>query len=196
VFVRSRCAAAFAVLTAGLLLGACADNTTQWFSKPLNVFSNNLSYTYSQLDEVKFDRPIGPGDLIEANGACPHYVPTAPASAPPAAAPSNPGEAPPPPPDPALFAGGIALGMSECEVVSHLGAPNVVNLGTNPNGSRSAMLSFIGGPRPGVYRFESGRLTEMDRVAAPAPPPEPEKKKVAKKKPAKPPEAPPAGDKS
>jgi hypothetical protein len=58
------------------------------------------------------------------------------------------------------------------------------------------MLSFIGGPRPGVYRFESGRLTEMDRVAAPALPPEPEKKKVAKKKPAKPPEAPPAGDKS
>ncbi len=195
-FVRWRSAAAFAALTAGFLLSGCADNTVQWFSKPLNVFSNNFGYSYSQLDEVKFDRPIAPGDLIEANGACPHYVPTAPAPAPPAAAPSNPGEAPPPPPDPALFAGGIALGMSECEVVSHLGAPNVVNLGTNPNGTRSAMLSFSSGPRPGVYRFESGRLTEMDRVAAPALPPEPEKKKVAKKKPPKPPEAPPSGDKS
>jgi hypothetical protein len=195
VFVRSRSAVTFATLTVAYFLGGCgADTTNQYFSKPLNLFGGS-GYTYAQLDDTRIDRPIGAGDLIEADGGCPHYVPTAPAPPPPAA-PANPGEAPPPPPDPSLFSGGVALGMGECEVVSHLGQPTAVNLGTNPNGTRSASLTFNGGPRPGLYRFESGRLVEMDRIAAPPPPPEPEKKKVAKKKPPKPADAPSSGDKS
>jgi hypothetical protein len=194
VFVRSRFAVAFAALTGAASLGGCADSTNQWFSKPLNMFGSS-GYTYSQLDDVKFDRPIGANDLVEANGTCPRYVPVASAPPqPPPTAPANPGE-PPPPPDPSLFSGGVALGMSECEVVSHLGQPTAVNLGANPNGTRSAVLTFNSGPRPGVYRFSSGHLAEMDRVAVPAPPPEPERK-VAKKKPPKPAGTQPSGDKS
>jgi hypothetical protein len=45
-------------------------------------------------------------------------------------------------------------------------------------------LTFKSGPRPGLYRFNSGRLAEMDRVEVPPPPPQPEKKKTVKKKPA------------
>ena len=74
--------------------------------------------------------------------------------------------------------------MSECDVVARLGQPTAVNLGSNPNGTRSAILTFKSGPRPGLYRFNSGCLAEMDRVEVPPPPPQPEKKKTVKKKPA------------
>lgn len=80
-----------------------------------------------------------------------------------------------------LLGEGVSLGMSECEVVYRAGAPGNVQIGKGPGGVRTAVLTFPSGPRAGVYRFEAGRLMEMDRVeepAAPAP-------KVAKKKPAK-----------
>jgi hypothetical protein len=41
-------------------------------------------------------------------------------------------------------------------------------------------LTFNAGPRPGVYRFVRGTLTEMDRAAQASNPPPPEKKKAAK----------------
>jgi hypothetical protein len=71
--------------------------------------------------------------------------------------------------------------MSECEVVWRAGAPNNVELGKNPNGERSAVLTFDSGPRAGIYRFEGGRLMEMDSVGPVQAPPQ-----VAKKKPGKP----------
>ena len=49
-------------------------------------------------------------------------------------------------------------------------------------GSRSLVLTYNAGPRPGIYRFENGRLSEMDRVEGPPPAAD---KKAAKKKPAK-----------
>lgn len=79
-----------------------------------------------------------------------------------------------------LLGGGIALGMSECEVVYRAGSPTSVQLGRTPNGDRTAALTFNAGPRPGIYRFEGGRLTDMDRVEAPPSP------VVAKKKAVKP----------
>jgi hypothetical protein len=79
-----------------------------------------------------------------------------------------------------LLGGGVALGMSECDVVARAGAPSQVQLGKNPNGDRTAVLTFTGGPRAGIYHFERGGLMSMDRVAAPAPPPQAVKKKAAK----------------
>jgi hypothetical protein len=76
-----------------------------------------------------------------------------------------------------LLGGGIALGMSECEVVYRAGSPTSVQIGRNPNGDRTAALTFNAGPRPGIYRFEGGRLADMDRVEAP---PEVAKKKAVK----------------
>jgi len=190
VFVRSNCATAVAGLATALALSGC-DNPTA-FSKPLNLFGNNLGYTYSQLDQAKLDRPITADNLIDANGACPRYA--APAPPPPAGNPSD--NSAQPADANALLSGGVALGMSECEVISHLGQPNAFNVGANPNGTRSVVLTYNVGVRPGVYRFNSGRLAEMDRVEAP-PPPAPEKKVAkTKKKPAKPAEPPATGDKS
>jgi hypothetical protein len=158
------------------------DTSGAWFSKPLNLFGANLGYTYSQLDEAKMDRPITANDLISANGACPRpAVPTAAQTAsgsPDASAANSPDTA-------ALLGGGVAIGMSECDVVARLGQPTAVNIGRGPNGDRAVALTFNSGPRPGVYRFAGGKLKEMDHVELPSPPPEPAKKKVVKKKPEK-----------
>ena len=177
-FARLSRVAGFAALTGTLALAGC-DSSAQWFAKPL--LKNNLNYTYSQLDENKQNRPVTQNDLVDANGACPSYVAAAPAQS----AGANSSDALPAD-QAALIGAGVALGMSECDVVSRLGAPNAVNLGRYPNGLRSAILTYNGGARPGVYRFESGRLSEMDRVEAPPPPPAPEKKVAKKKTPPKP----------
>ena len=89
-----------------------------------------------------------------------------------------------------LLGGAIALGMTECDVVYRAGAPSNVQIGSNPNGARSAVRTYNGGPRPGIYRFEAGRLADMDRVevAEAKPVPKPKKPKLAKKKPAPPPQ--------
>ena len=177
---RSKGSAAFAALTVALALGGCADNTAAWFSKPLALSGNNVGYTYSQVGEARADRPVTANDLADANGACPNFAAPSAPQAPPgngdagSAAPSD---------TSTLLGAGVALGMSECDVVARLGAPTAVNLGQNPNGSRNTILTFKSGPRPGLYRFNSGRLSEMDRVELP-PPAQPEKKKIVKKKPA------------
>src|SRR5208282_3321300 len=172
VFVRSSRSGALVTLAMAAALAGCAgtdfDTTGSWFAKPLDVFGRNAGYTYAQLDRSKQERPITANDLVDANGACP--TPAVPA----AAAPDS------------LLGGGIAIGMSECDVVARVGLPSAVNLGRNPNGDRSAVMTFKGGARPGVYRFVAGRLTEMDRVdEPPPPPPQPAKKKPVKTTPAK-----------
>jgi len=178
VLARSNGAVAMVVVSAALSLAGC-DDTARWFAKPLNPFNAPVGYTYSSLGDVRVDRVVTANDLVDANGACPNYV----APAPPPSASASPGEGAQPPQDSAaLFNGGVALGMSECDVVSRLGQATAVNFGTGAHGSRTVMLTFNAGPRPGIYRFDNGRLSEMDRVEGPPPAAE---KKAAKKKPAK-----------
>jgi hypothetical protein len=188
VLARPNCAAALAALTIALLLTGCADDNAKWFAGPNPFNTAKGGYTYSSLGETRQDRPITQNDLIDANGACPNYVPAAPSAS------ANPGAGAPPSPDTAaLLGGGVALGMSECDVVNRLGQPTAVNPGSNANGSRSLILTYKSGPRPGVYRFEGGRLSEMDRVETlPAAP----EKKTTRKKPATSSEQPKAGNKS
>jgi hypothetical protein len=193
VFVKSYCSGAF-VLTVVLALGGCANNdfdtSAAWFAKPIDVFGSKGGYTYSNLaDSTKEQRSVTANDLIDANGACPAApAPATPAAqSQPQAKSANAADGAQVSADMAsLIGGGIAIGMSECDVVGRLGQPSRVNFGNNPNGNRSLVLSYSSGARPGDYRFVAGRLTEMDRIDVPVPPPEPAKKKIAKKKPAKP----------
>ena len=174
--IRSGALAALAL--AGALSG-CADSgvgSAGLFRKPLDVAGRSSGYTYSDLQESRQSRPVSDSDLVDASGSCP-----AAAAAPPAAAggraggPGAPGGYVP------ALGEGVGLGMTECEVVSRAGAPNSVQLGRNPNGDRTAILSYQSGPRPGIYHFERGRLMQMDRVEV-APPP-PQKKPAKTKKP-------------
>ena len=135
---------------------------TRWFDKPLNPFKAPSGYSYSSLGDARVDRPITANDLMDASGACPNYAP-----------PASPGRprAPPPQDGAALYGGGVALGMSECEVVCRLGRADVRELGAAPNAGREALwLTYQTGPRPGIYRFGGGRLAEMDRVEGQPPP--------------------------
>jgi hypothetical protein len=172
-------------LAVALALGGCAnvdfENKDAWFSKPFQVVSRAGGYTFSDLQEAKErTRPITANDLVAANGSCP--PPPAVQQAPAAAAANQPGSAPAASDPSTLLGGGIALGMSECDVVFRAGAPNAVQIGKNPNGDRTAVVTFNSGPRPGIYHFEAGALMEVERVQTTAPAPA----QTAKKKPASP----------
>jgi hypothetical protein len=187
-FVSSRFGALAAVAIVFALSG-CGNfdfDTSQFFSKPLDFVGHAGGYTFSELQETRQERPITPNDLVQQNGACP--APPAPpqeqASPNSPALPNNPGATPAAAADTdSLLGAGISLGMSECDVVYRAGQPSGVQLGQSPNGERTAVLTFQTGVRSGIYRFERGRLVEMDRVAEqPSPPPQAAKKKPAKTK--------------
>jgi hypothetical protein len=159
------------------------DTSQAWFSKPLDVTGRNAGgYTFSELAETKQrERPITANDLVDSRGACAAAAPQ------PQAGPGSQNASPAAPADTgSLLGGGVALGMSECDVVFRAGVPNAVQLGKNPNGDRTAVLTYNAGPRPGVYHFERGGLTQMDSVqqaaAAALQPAQPVKKKTKPQK--------------
>jgi hypothetical protein len=175
--------------TTALVLCGCAnveyENKDAWFAKPFEIVSRKGGYTFSELQETKERaRPITANDLVDGNGSCPapQVSQQAPQQAPAAAAAANQAPGVPPAADTnSLLGGGVALGMSECDVVFRAGSPSAVQVGKGPNGDRTAVLTFNSGPRPGIYNFAGGALTEVERVqGAPAPP----SAQVAKKKPA------------
>lgn len=172
---------ACAALAIGVALGGCANvdlsESGGWFRKPIDLYGRNSGYTYSELGESRKQRIITANDLVDGNGACPASA----APQPQPVASGGPGVAPTAAPESAsLLGGGVSLGMSECEVVARAGRPNSVQFGKNPNGDRTAVLTYSSGPRPGIYHFERGALMQMDRVAEPAPVPQTTKKKPVK----------------
>jgi hypothetical protein len=158
------------------------DQNERWFSRSLDLTGKTGGYTFAELQESSRNRALTANDLVDANGAC-APLPAAVAAPEPTAAQ---GAAPiPTEAAPTLLGQGIALNMSECDVIYRAGAPSSVQLGKNQNGDRNLVLTYNGGPRPGIYHFDGGRLVDMDRVEVAAPPPEP--KVAKKKKPVKPP---------
>jgi hypothetical protein len=80
-------------------------------------------------------------------------------------------------------AGGIALQMTECDVVRRAGPVEKIDIGSDERGERAVTLTYLRGPWPGIYRFTGGRLVSIER--APGPPPAPAKApKASTKKPA------------
>jgi hypothetical protein len=78
--------------------------------------------------------------------------------------------------------GGIALGMTECDVVRRAGLPGNVNIGVGDRGGRNVVLTYLSGTWPGIYTFDSGRLKIVDRAPVPETPAKsPAKKQKAKK---------------
>src|SRR5262249_45775551 len=63
-----------------------------------------------------------------------------------------------------LVAGGIALGMTECQTVQRAGVPANVSISAGDKGERKAVLTFLSGPWPGIYTFTDGRLKVIDRA--------------------------------
>lgn len=189
----SKQSGAFAALMLAVALSGCAnpdvfDSNERWFSHPFDLSGRNGGYTFSELKETNDrNRPVGPNGLVSPSGACPPPPALAAAPAPVATGPGViPNGAPPEAAAPSLLGAPVALGMTECQVVDRAGAPSAVQIGTNPKGDRTALVTFDSGPRPGIYHFERGRLMDMDRVAVAVPPPKAMKKRKAVKKPKKP----------
>jgi hypothetical protein len=179
---------AFCALMLAVALSGCAnvntfDQNERWFARPFDWTGQNGGYAFSELQETqKRQQAVGPGDLVDANGSCPP-APSAPIpAAPPTTVGEGPGVMPVAPPTDSLLGQGIGLGMTECDVVWRAGAPSSVQIGAGRSGTRTAVLTFNSGPRAGIYRFEGGRLMDMDGIqtAETAPP---VKKRVARKRP-------------
>jgi hypothetical protein len=172
-------------LAIAVALGGCAnvdyENKDAWFAKPFEFVSRKGGYTFSELQESRDrTRPIAANDLVAPNGSCP---PPAAQQAPAAAVATQTGNAPAATDTSTLLGGGIALGMSECDVVFRAGAPSAVQIGNAANGDRTAVLTFNSGPRSGIYHFQAGALTEVDRGQTAAAPAQTAKKKPAAPKP-------------
>jgi len=144
---------------------------SDWFNRPSRIFNSNLSLETPPLSE---QRSVAPDDLISADGYCSGMAPPVDANAmterevsaqPAPAAPTRPA--------------GIALGRTECEVARYAGHPDNVELSNDPRGNRIAVMTFLKGPRPGIYRFVGGRLSSVDRAPVPV---APEKPKAKQKK--------------
>jgi hypothetical protein len=160
-------------------LGGCAnvdlENKDAWFSKPFQFASNKGGFTFSELQESKVrGQPITANDQVEANGSCP--PPATQQAA--AAAPNSPDGVSPATDTSASLGGGIALGMSECDMVFRAGAASDIQIGGNPNGDRTTVLTLNSGPHPGIYHFKGGALIDIERG-----PTRPPLMQTAKKKP-------------
>jgi len=123
------------------------------------------------------DRPVGSmaGDLANA----PMSAATPVSANPNASLPEQPPGAP-------QVTGGVALGMSECDVVRRAGQPGNVNIGAGDKGDRKVVLTYLTGIWPGIYTFSDGRLKEVNRAPVAETPAKPPAKKKNAKKPVKP----------
>jgi hypothetical protein len=148
-----------------------------WFSRSGRLFIKNVSIETPPLTP---DKPVTPDDLISADGLCPGMAPPIGAgessalSDGVAAGPTTPAAVAP-------VTGTVALGHTECDVTRGIGAPSNVSLSNNPHGDRVAVLTFLKGPRAGIYTFTAGRLSSIERAPEPIAPPKPERRAKKKK---------------
>ncbi len=140
--------------------GACAPSSLSEIGN-INLLPKvgNLSkpdwLTYSGNKNEFALRPVTAEDLVSAEGQCA-------AEAAPAANPESSDVTPQMPA--AQSGGGIALQMTECDVVRRVGAPEQIQVGTDERGDRATVMTYIQGSRPGIYRFAAGRLTSIERA--------------------------------
>ncbi len=143
----------------------------EWFARSGRPFIKNVAIDAPPLTPNK---PVGPEDLVSADGACAGMAS--------AGVPSNANAADGGATTAPARAGAVALGHTECDVVRGIGAPDSVNISQNQHGERVAVVNFSQGQRAGIYTFTGGRLTSVERAAEPAVDPKaakPKKKKSA-----------------
>lgn len=156
------------LMAASALSGCSSDSLSQVsLSNSLNLLKPTVASSGAMpAEDASLGRtgPVAPEDLVDAAGQC---------AGAPSAAPDGSGAAQ------GTVIGGIALGMSECDVVRRAGQPSNVVINADNNNLRLAVLTYGSGNWPGIYRFSEGRLKEIDR----GPTPEPQKPTRAKKPP-------------
>ena len=169
--MKSRSSRAVLLCAAALTLAACAaqpegPSPTETAALPSMKWADVFETPeWARSKTTAGDKPlvarkVTPSDLVDANGACPAPEPIA---APEAAAGSESAETPAQQP---TVTGGIALAMTECDVVHRAGPPSQVEIGGEGE-KRMVTLTFLQGPWPGIYRFRDGHLFSIERAAVP-----------------------------
>jgi hypothetical protein len=189
------------------------QNDGGWFSKPFDLLGKpDWARPTTSSVNLGPQGPVAPEDMVSADGRCGAPPALAQASEPATAQPppadravgSVAGDlagAPMPAvtqasasPDTGLqrletpstpsVAGGIALGMTECQTVQRAGAASNVAISATDKGERKVVLTYLSGPWPGIYTFTGGRLKVVDASPDQPKPAKPAPKKTPKKKPA------------
>ena len=157
------------IMPAALALGVAACSMPEFSAMKLpSLDSSTLALgNVSVVRDTGTARAVSAEDLVDAQGLCGGAAPAAVDNSLDPALSSQP-----------TLARGVALRMTECEVLRTLGQPQNVEIQPNERGERTAVMTYTRGVRPGTYRFSGGRLTAIER--GPAPPEEPK----AQKKPA------------
>lgn len=146
---------------AGVLASVLAACNSDISLEDFNVARRATNFAQSQA--LSFTAPgqdfsvrrVTQADLIGPQGQCAAVAPSGAGEAGGAGVPAQ---------------GGVALQMTECEIVSRIGQPDNMQLGTNERGERTAVLTYMSGLRPGIYRFVGGRLSSIERAPEPAAP--------------------------
>ncbi len=182
-FMAKACLRWISAAAFGVALAACTNNPQLAETKVAEKTASPFALPDWAKSSVGSKQPllsqVAADELVGGDGRCGNAGPVAAtvASAPSEEADANAGASPAAPPAEPSVIGGVGLGMSECDVARRAGAPDNVTIGSDEHGDRSVVLTYMRGTWPGIYRFSSGRLVFIERVAAP----EPEKpKKVAK----------------
>jgi len=114
---------------------------------PRNSFFPTSTAAY--VGPVSLSGPVAAADLVDAQGNC-------------AGAAQAPGQGSAEASVSASVPRSVGLEMPECEVVRALGAPQGAEVGAE-NGTRTVVLTYRSGDRPGVYRFFGGRLKSIEQ---------------------------------
>jgi hypothetical protein len=175
-----RRAIVLASVAMSLALGGCTSNSGSSFeSGNWNPFASRDVDVLSK--RSLSGRAVTPQDLIDQNGRC-AGDPVEPASSPQAlqfqAGPETSGTGSVGSPAANTpTASGIALEMTECEVVRVAGPTDQIQIGAGERGQRTTVLTYAQGPHPGIYRFVGGRLVSIERGPEPPTPQKPAKTK-------------------
>ena len=161
------------------VMAACSSSSdiftrdADWFQRAGRLSISNVSISAPPLSP---NSPVAAQDLVSAEGYCAGMPqPGGPDGA--QALADGPAGAPAP------AGGSVALGHTECDVVRGIGAPENVNLSGNARGERQTVITWLHGPRAGIYTFTAGRLSSIDAAPqqeAPAKSVKPKAKKKAK----------------
>jgi outer membrane lipoprotein SlyB len=173
---------AMIIVFAGLATAGCgASDILSGDAKPFSnttLFNSRDWANVTSATEISQTRPISAEDYVDANGACAGTAPVAEAAVGTVAGDLGTTQARPAAAAPTV-AGGVALGMSECQVVQRAGQPNLIDIGSD-GADRKAVLTYNSGNWPGIYTFVAGRLKLVDQVAVPEPVKPAPKKRTAK----------------
>jgi hypothetical protein len=137
-----------AIAAAAVVASGCSlvPDTAEFRLPNRNTFLPSSTAAY--VGPVSVSNPVKASELVDAQGSC-------------SASQAS--------PDAGGIPRSVGLEMTECDVVHALGPPQAADVGSE-NGTRTVVLTYRSGDRPGIYRFTGGRLKTIEQGDEPPAP--------------------------